>query len=166
MDEIWPSRPRPRFGRIQPNRLRKNSIKFSPLDQEENLAELALAQIWQNSVESAPREIWPFWLSWSRLKFDNIQPTHTDRNSTDSALGQIWSYSTKSTTIELRSYLAMLVLIKIKSSWPQPKFGRVGLDLNLAVFGRVVPDEIWPYSAESVLIDEFDQVNSDQNLAE
>jgi len=57
--------------------------------------------------------------------------------------------------------------VKIRSCWPRPKFDRVGLDLNLVVFGRVDRDQnlvIFRRVGPDLNLAKFSRVGHDQNL--
>jgi len=60
-------------------------------------------------------------------------------------------------------------MVKIRSCWPQPKFDRVGPDLNLVVFGRVDRDRnfvIFRRVGPNLNLAKFSRVDNEQNLVE
>ena len=59
--------------------------------------------------------------------------------------------------------------VKIRSCWPRPKFDRVGLDLNLVVFGRVDRDRnlvIFRRGDPNLNLAKFSRVGHNQNLVD
>jgi len=118
LDEIWPfwpSRLRPKFGRIQPSmprpkfgkiQLSWSRPKFCRVDPSPNLVVLSRVNPkWNFAIFSWAKPNWNF--------FESILP-------------QMWPYSATSSLTKIRSYAA--------------KFYRIGPNRNLDIFGWVDPN--------------------------